>query len=580
MKFLLCLLFVFGFCVFVVGLPNSSTMSTTVSASVNGLVDVSVSGFSVSPSSLEVGQSVGFSLQIANEGNLLADVSSYIEVRRAGSLVENLSFNNFTLSLLESAVLSKSWTPPSAGSFEARVFAVAGNVSRNASVSFIVSERQASVSGGGGGSAGVIYPPTFEEVLKVVEEELRKAEEGVKQDFVLSEFPFYVEATPSSTVLAFAVVENPSGRQVLLRVSVRESSGRIPSFSDSRVSTAEVETLVVPIKIPENVEEGYYNFVVEVFAGDAESPVVSYPLIVRVARAPDASVSKRPSVTRSITFDNLRNVSTVGLEVKNTQPETLRYVQVYEVISKDLALSAKNVTFLTPPTVVVQDDPIVRWDFELMEPNKTINLYYELRKRVDKYTDFVKWVSPDVLVISGVSDEKISIGAFSAPNLYAGNSSSVSLELFNSDTRPHSVEVLLVGPLGWQVQPSVFSLFLSARGQGAMNFEVTPSNSTRPGIYNIIARLKYDGREVDKPLAVYVASLQVPGVKERVVEEYVLRVPARLEDFMDVRLLAVAVLAVVLFFLIKLGLKRSRENIITKFFEEGRRKRKSEKKRK
>ncbi|MBN1275124.1 hypothetical protein JXA12_02435 [Candidatus Woesearchaeota archaeon] len=77
-------------------------------------------------------------------------------------------------------------------------------------------------------------------------------------------------------------------------------------------------------------------------------------------------------VDKNCSYDSFANRTVVAITVSPMKGLVARGVRILEFVPKDFASSADEIIFSVPPTEVVNDDPLIMWEFALVEEPVTV----------------------------------------------------------------------------------------------------------------------------------------------------------------------------------------------------------------
>jgi hypothetical protein len=86
--------------------------------------------------------------------------------------------------------------------------------------------------------------------------------------------------------------------------------------------------------------------------------------------------------------------TTISKKFTNTQPETLKDIVIVEEIPKEVAQFASELEFKdTEHLIIIQEDPVVAWKYDEIQPGETKEIGYTVNKEVEVETDNIYVVS-------------------------------------------------------------------------------------------------------------------------------------------------------------------------------------------
>ncbi len=338
-----------------------------------------------------------FQLTVKNTGSVASTIVPRLYIyNSAGSLVYERTGTSTTLeagatvSLLQYSTLIFSVSTIAAGTYNATVNVLFTNennetqVTQNRSVLFeirAVTVTTTATSGTGVTVAGGGDLVIFEQAAKEIEPGFLK----------LSNAPVLLEMKPGEERIEFFSIHNPSNQTIRL---VTMSNGGVPEgwiFLEDPLVNVEAYSdreVVMHILVPEDAIPGNYQVRLSASNKDFKR---DYFFILRVIEPlhPTEEGGTTPLfISKTARVDEIKEETHFTLRVKNSD-QFARKLSVVEKIDKRIAAHVDEVEFFTPPSKIIEPDPIVEWLFTNVEPNEERNITYFVRKAVNTTKPFV-----------------------------------------------------------------------------------------------------------------------------------------------------------------------------------------------
>ena len=465
---------------------------------------LNITAFSALPSPAYTDQLVIFSISNKNEGNCytMNNVSLYINVYSSAGI--NV-WNNSKTS--DSGLMPAStWTTE----FYSAYFGVdtymvnlsahytvvnfsgqvSFNGSTNASLNMTVTTRPTTPTitpSGGGGMPPTIPRPLFVQFHK---------------------YPVLQEVAPGSLIVVDLSLKNPMNTQQTIGINLTGIPPNWLNLFENSVTMGPYETKTVSftINVPENADSGDYLAKADI--ADRGLRGYSY-FVIRVKKYPDNYLA--PQVYRRVDLDFVDNTSSVTIVVQNDENPHKR-VDIYEKIPKILSDNINNVDFETPPTDIVQADPIVMFSMENMRPDEKRSIDYTIRNVVDQYEPYVYWPIEQINILYEQGMEKVRISnTFQSVMGPGGDSNYLTFDVGNIYTDTLNVTISLWLPAGWNSSPASVFLTIPPYAQTRVNMKIDIPLGTASGGYYGGMYVLYDNSSMTKEIVFRVQELGILG---------------------------------------------------------------------
>lgn len=481
------------------------------SLSVNSATSLSLTGFSIAPSSITTGSSADFSATIINVGNNIitdAQVRVYI-YNSGGSLADSFYYTNVTIVGGEVQALTKSWSTGSlpVGAYTAlsNVSYSGGTVSNTMNLSFSIAAAPtppAPPSPGGGGGGSISSGPV---IMPVSPTPPKLTPPKSTQEVQVARFSPMREAVGGDNAFFNPVLENPSP-DTPIEVSVRlEGANGSLYQAATNVVLAPGEKRAFPftLPIPADAPSGYYSVIVRITTNQSE---IAYPTMVHVL--PNYKVGAA-SVKRQLFLDYDKNETVVYLTVTNNKNSSLAYLQIYENVP-DRLTDPDKVRFATEPSKKATREQsgasTVRWDLEDMQPKESRTIVYGIPGVLSDLSDYSDWTLAQMVAIEPPSAEKVIVRDLRVPQILTGETAEITLKIFNGASSRQQVTGTVIAPNGWKVVPPTFSFDMLSRTSENVRLMVQPPDFAPPGTYGLVMRMKYGDSYSDEQLLVTIDS--------------------------------------------------------------------------
>jgi len=460
-------------------------------------VSATITDFVINPASVTQYQTVEFTVTVKNMGNVLLNTSGVINISDSGGNMVNsltLSSPSTDLAVKGTLVFATQWAVGSTtpGTYTANATIYYDDKSTYQTSEFSITSPPAPPPLGVPGG-GVVTPPIVPPPEALVR---------------FTRLPVLREVRPGEAVVTDIFVTNPTRTDLgEAKISISGIAKDWLSSTPETVflSSRESKILSLAINPPADALPGDYKVVITISNENIHAETF---FILRTKPYPPGYA--KPSVTKVVEIDKQRSVSTVTIEIKNGGS----YVDVLEVVEdipKEIAQNVNLLGFDTPPTEVLEADPVVKWIIEGLGPYETRTISYSSPKILDEYSPYVYWPLRQINVIyEAPPPDLIKISEISAPTLYPGRTAKVSVNLMNLDKTPFDITARLETPVNWKVTPDEVVTTLPPRGSSTVLFFVTPPSYIEPGTYTISSEVIYDGRALTKDTTVVVQPAWAP----------------------------------------------------------------------
>jgi|GEM_PF-3321760 len=448
-------------------------------------------------------QSTSFIVVIENTGNTAINATPRINITNSsGYLIDTLNFDSVKIPAFGVVAFIKSWNAGnnSLGIYNATsVASYENNTTPEVTRSFSIIPKPKNINSG-----GYIFIPEEGKIIPPHQEELML-------EFV--KLPVLIETLPGDTVLSSVEIVNPTNETLELSAYVEvkridpKLKGELVKIIPGSLSIApnESEKLNLIASIPMNVSSN--DYFVSIKVGNEIFEDENF-FILRVN--PHHGDYDHPLVKRSVVIDNKNNITSVSLKIENSK-KPIKILEVIEQISKEMAISAEQITFETKPEILL-DDPLVKWRFEDLAPYETEMIYYEIPGVLKEYSLYVYWPVRQMNIFNYYEStddepvEKIRITDISSPSFLPGKPGEVFFRVTNFDKDPVDINVNLELPAYWTAEPSEVTRSIPPRGTIMQSIQVTPHSSTSPGTYLTNIWVSYDDVEMMEGITLLVDS--------------------------------------------------------------------------
>lgn len=324
-------------------------------------------------------------------------------------------------------------------------------------------------------------------------------------DLRILRFSPFREVLPGDNIVINPLIENPTANPVTIKISLL--GGGVPiaeSVANVLLPAHDKRTVPFAFHIPDDMPAGYYSLTMNISTGKSE---VSYPSILRVVRNYRPG---QPSVSRQFSLDYENRETLVSLTVTNRGKDPISHLQVYESVPPVFLDKAGNRKFTTELTSVAGEGSSrveganIRWDVENVLPYESRTIFYKMPTLLTDLSDYNGWNLAQLTMIDSASQSDILIRDLQVPTLLPGEKGEISMKLFNAGAVAHDVEVDLLEPQGWNINPRSLTLSLSSRGSESEIFEVQSPPFASSGTYGFTLRIKYRDTLFDKQVFVYI----------------------------------------------------------------------------
>ncbi len=357
----------------------------------------------------------------------------------------------------------------------------------------------------GGGPTYTVSPgrsiPIYREIPNVTIPLLPPSASDLR---VLTFSPFR-EVLPGDNIIINPLLENPTDRSVTITISLSGAgAGLAKPVANILLPAGDKRTVPFALHIPEDMPAGYYSLLMNVSTGKSD---VSYPSIVRVVRSYRVG---QPAVKRQFSLDYENGETMVSLTVTNRGKDPLSHIQVYESVPAVFFDKSGNRKFTTQLTSVAGEGSShvegssIRWDVENVLPYESRTIFYRVPILLTDLSDYSGWNLAQLTTIDTASQTEIFIRDLQVPTMLPGEKGEISLKLFNSGGTAHDVEMDIIGPQGWKINPRSLSLNMPSRDSEGVVFGVESPPFSEAGTYGFTLRLKYRDTVFDKQVFVYV----------------------------------------------------------------------------
>ncbi len=467
-------------------------------------VSATITDFVINPTSVTQYQTVGFTVTVKNTGNVQLNTSGVINISDSGgNMVKSITLSSPSkdLAVKRSLEFTTEWNVGSTapGTYTANATIYYDGKSTYQTSEFPITApptEPPTAPPPGVPGAGVVIPPIIP-----LPEALVK----------FTRHPILREARPGEAVVTDIFVTNPTKTDFgEAKISI---SGIVKDWLSSTPETVFLsprgsKILNLAINPPADALPGDYKVVITI---SNENIHAENFFILRIKPYPPGYA--KPSVTKVVEIDRERSISTITIEIKNGGS----YVDVLEVVEeipKEIAQHVNLLGFDTPPSEVLEADPVVKWIIEGLGPYETRSISYNTPKILDEYSPYVYWPLRQINVIyEAPPPDLIKISEISAPTLYPGRTEKVSINLMNLDRTPFDITARLETPANWKVTPDDIVTTLSPRGSSTLMFYITPPSYIEAGTYTISAEVLYDGRTLTKDATVIVQPAWAPPLR-------------------------------------------------------------------
>ena len=324
-------------------------------------------------------------------------------------------------------------------------------------------------------------------------------------DIRVLRFSPFREVLPGDNIVINPLLENPTDQPVSIRISLA-GAGAALANPVANVFLPAYEKMTVPfaLHIPDDMPAGYYSLVMNISTGKSE---VSYPSIIRVVRSFRAD---QPAVKRQFSLDYENGETLVSLTMTNRGADPISHIQVYEAVPPVFFDELGNRKFTTQLTSVSGEGSStiegsnIRWDVEDVLPQESRTIFYRVPLLLTDLSDYAGWNLAQLIIIDKSSQADILVRDLQVPTMLPGDKGEITMKLFNSGGVAHDVELDIIGPQGWKINPRALTLNMPSRSSEDLVFEVESPAFVSAGTYGITLRMKYRNTFFDKQIFVFI----------------------------------------------------------------------------
>lgn len=456
------------------GLTNSQMDSGVViiEAAVAVLNDLTVS-----PSQVNRGGTVDFSLYVENKGNLQTTLQANITLKNStNDQVGLIEFNSVILSPGETAVFMSSWSTGTLpiGDYTANAAGLydAGLPTNSLQEPFSIVVPAAPTGGGRPPLATPAATPVPPEEVVLPE----PLPEKIKPEVGVIRFT-------KKTVLKEILAGEGSVESITLKNTGRETqqvsisvSGVPPGF----VSPQQEDVVLLPgrsavvnlaFSIPKDALTG--DYLAKIVAGNEKTYSEEY-LVVRVKSA--LAEYDQPITLKTVSIDERTKTTRVRLSIRNPSFKRVEILQLFEQMPSSLASDPSQITFSERVGVVISREPLVLvWELKDLQPGETLSVSYLVDTFLNEYSTYAYWPVRQVVFSTEKAKGLLKIQELNAPVMTAGEPSTVDALLFYGGLTSLPVTIFLEVPSKqFTVTPESRQLVLAPRSLTPVSFEVTP----------------------------------------------------------------------------------------------------------
>lgn len=321
----------------------------------------------------------------------------------------------------------------------------------------------------GGGGGGIPYIPPSSRIV---------SPPPLCIDFV--RWPVLVELVAGSSLSFPVTLKNLCEGRGEIKVSSTFPNWILVQPPNFFMEPNETKRVMVNLSIPSEIPPGDYKAVLNFSDGLAEGNF----FMVRVKEPPEEA----PIVMREVKIDKEEMKTDVRIIIY--APKYFETVEIEEEIPKDLASTVDFIKFETPPSEIIERDPIVKWKFEDVKAGEKIEILYSIPRILPEFTKYIYWPTREV----GASVQKLprfEIIKFNIPAFEPGKFSSLELVVKNPDKKPHRFVLNLELPEGWVLKPEINET-IAGESEARFLLQIYVPPQALSGSYLIKALFRWD----------------------------------------------------------------------------------------
>jgi hypothetical protein len=308
-------------------------------------------------------------------------------------------------------------------------------------------------------------------------------------------------------------IENPLNTSALVNINFSGVPREWVEYAEKAMLEAgEKRNVILWVTVPENASAADYFIAVNTTYNNAS---VTSPIALKVRETPSI-----PFVAREVYADYGENKTEVVLTLKNPTNRRIGYMQIQERIDKSVAPDISYLHFTTPPTKILEADPLVQWDFENVLPGEQREVSYGVTGIVKEFSALVKVPVEQINIISVEEPEKLRITRQYPAQQFSGEIFTINVTFTNLRSLFEKVFVTLELPEGWAVTPQNVTVAIPSRTQTSTTFWVRPPYNMPSDTYYGVVRAQYGNITIEDVLQFNVE--QNPGISPGITLETVL----------------------------------------------------------
>lgn len=339
-----------------------------------------------------------FDLGLRNKGSVSSTVVPFLVIYdSSGGVVFSVQGLSSTvaagqnISLFQHNILTWSVGSTAAGTYNATAYLrftdTTNNTVQAPNRTFLFQVKAISTSGSvaGGSSSGGSSGGGGTKIV-IIQSPNQSVENLPVEEFIqFINIPILVEAYPGYQTSQHITMFNPTDVDIN---DIKLSITGIPAdwvFTDKNslnLLYQDADTIFVQFRIPNNAQPGNYQ---GTFSFANAKYLRDFAFILRINQVlPGQAVL----VSKEAVLQEVAERTEFVIYIKN-KDKFLESLRVTEKIDKDIAGHVSEVEFSTPPTKVLQDDPLVQWTFKNILPNGERNITYRVRKTINTTKPFI-----------------------------------------------------------------------------------------------------------------------------------------------------------------------------------------------
>lgn len=239
--------------------------------------------------------------------------------------------------------------------------------------------------------------------------------------------------------------------------------------------------------IPKNTEVG--DRVVTVSIGHSNVNVTNKAFFVLRVNPLNITTGQL-GLARTVDVDRESGSTNVRIRVEN-QGHFINRFELIEKVPETLGDGIDKILFEDPPVELSESINIVKWNFGELEQGATKETSYSVKKIPEEYSMIVYWPVKQINVYQLKPVRELDV-YWESEILISGKEGDIVAHLFNFDSNPLGVTILLEPKGGWEVFPESVTTTIAGGGDERLIFRVKPPVGEEGGIYQIKSIVRYD----------------------------------------------------------------------------------------